>query len=205
MSITKAELRSMVNARLHSLTQSERQESDRQIVARFLEHPWTAEAGTIFAYYGVGTEIQTTALLRHLLRMGKRVLLPRTIQNGQMDAVEMESVEALAEGMLGIPEPKSGRVVPKGGIDLILVPNLCCDRRGYRLGQGGGYYDRYLADYSGRTIALCRSVTLFDSLLVQSFDQPVQRVLTEREELVRSNETLCRTQSAASGKGEVYT
>ena len=184
MSITKAELRTMVRTRLGCLTQEERRESDRQIIERFFEHPWLRESKTIFAYYGIGTEIQTTAMLRRLLRLNKRVLLPRVLGNGRMEAVELGKLEVLTEGQLGIPEPPFGVDVPKDEIDLIVVPNLCCDRRGYRLGQGGGYYDRYLADYQGKTLAFCRSVTLFDDLLVEEFDRPVQRILTEREELV---------------------
>ena len=184
MSISKAELRTMVKSRLCSLGQDQRQESGRQIIARLLAHPWLRDSQTIFAFYGVGTEIQTAPLLRHLLRLDKRVLLPCVLGGGQMEAVALLSLETLTEGVRGIPEPSEGAAVPKGEIDLILVPNLCCDRRGYRLGQGGGYYDRYLADYNGKTIALCRGVTLFDSLPVQSFDRPVQRIITEREELV---------------------
>ena len=176
----------MVKNRLRNLRQERRQESDRQLIERFFDHEWVKEANTVFAYYGVGTEIQTADLLRHLLQLEKRVLLPRTFGNGQMEAVELVDLKTLADGGMGIPEPTVGQVVPKEEIDLILVPNLCCDRRGHRLGQGGGYYDRYLADFDGRTMALCRHVTLFDRLLVQSFDQPVQRVVTEREELVRS-------------------
>ena len=185
MSISKAELRYMVRDRLSALTQEERRESDRQIVERFFEHPWLRESKTIFAYYGIGTEIHTTPMLRRLLRLDKRVLLPHVLGDGIMEAVELRNLEALTEGPLGIPEPPAGKAVPKSEIDLIIVPNLCCDRRGYRLGQGGGYYDRYLADYPGKTLAFCRRVTLFDSLLVEAFDQPVQCILSEREELVR--------------------
>lgn len=70
----------------------------------------------------------------------------------------------------------------KDTIDLILVPNLCCDRQGYRLGHGGGYYDRYLADYSGMTVALCPAEWLREQLPRDEFDLPVGLVLTETEE-----------------------
>ena len=64
-------------------------------------------------------------------------------------------------------------------IDLILVPNLCCDKQGYRLGHGAGYYDRYLAGYSGETVSLCPADWLQEQLPRDEFDLPVGLVLTE--------------------------
>jgi len=70
-------------------------------------------------------------------------------------------------------------VLDPGEIDLILVPALCYDRRRFRLGQGGGYYDRYLANYRGRTVGLCRDLVLQDALPREATDLPVGLVLTE--------------------------
>ena len=69
-------------------------------------------------------------------------------------------------------------VVPRDQLDLILVPNLCCDRSGYRLGHGGGYYDRYLAGYRGFTIALCPEEWLQDRIPRDRFGLPVQMVIS---------------------------
>jgi len=65
---------------------------------------------------------------------------------------------------------------------LILVPNLCCDRQGYRLGHGGGYYDRYLAGYAGMTVSLCPAQWLQEQLPREEYDLPVRLVLTENAE-----------------------
>ena len=64
-------------------------------------------------------------------------------------------------------------------IDLVLVPGLAFDRAGYRLGQGGGYYDRYLPQCSGKSLALCREAVLFEALPREEHDRPVGLVLTE--------------------------
>ena len=66
-------------------------------------------------------------------------------------------------------------------IDLILVPGLCFDRLGYRLGQGGGYYDRYLAGYAGATVGLCRRAVLQEAVPREAHDRPVDLVVTDGE------------------------
>lgn len=80
----------------------------------------------------------------------------------------------------GIPEPSAlCPVVDKAEIGFALVPALCCDRRCYRLGQGGGYYDRWLPGYTGFRVSLCREVLLQDTVPTKPHDQPVHAVITE--------------------------
>ena len=69
--------------------------------------------------------------------------------------------------------------IPKAEIDVVLVPNLLCDRKGYRLGYGGGYYDRWLAGYSGLTVSLCPPERLVAELPREPFDVPVDLVISE--------------------------
>ena len=71
------------------------------------------------------------------------------------------------------------RPVEREKLDLILVPGLCFDSRGSRLGQGGGYYDRYLEDYEGVTIGLCREDFFQVNLPREPLDAWVRFVLTE--------------------------
>ena len=74
---------------------------------------------------------------------------------------------------------------------LILVPALCYDRLCRRLGQGGGYYDRYLAGYGGATVGLCREGLLQEAVPVEAHDRPVDCVLTERETILRPGGSAC--------------
>lgn len=183
MSTTKTELRRLLRAQLHALSPQERQESDRQLLRRLMAHPWLEQAQCVFAFYGVGIEPHTKPLLHWLLAQGKRLCLPRVLEKGVMAAYEVRDLETLELGALDIPQPRLTQAVPMAALDLILVPNICCDRSGYRLGQGGGYYDRYLACYQGKTIALCRQLVLQDALPTEPFDRPVGSVLTEQEVL----------------------
>lgn len=154
------------------------------LLQRFLELPWAAEANTLLLFYGVGIEPDTGHLLVELWRLGKRVLLPKCLPGRAMEARLVGSGDDLRPGVFGIPEPlDTCPVVDKGEIDLILVPALCYDLSCQRLGQGGGYYDRYLADYGGRTVGLCRERLLREKLPVENHDRAVDLVLTEKRRL----------------------
>ncbi|MCD8005305.1 MAG: 5-formyltetrahydrofolate cyclo-ligase [Oscillospiraceae bacterium] len=147
---------------------------------RFLALPQLKQAGTVLLFWGVGREPDTGGMLEELLRRGKRLALPRCLPDRRMEAGEVTGPACLRPGAYGIPEPGADcPPIPREEIDLILVPNLCCDRRGFRLGHGGGYYDRYLAGYRGHTAALCPEEWLQQTLPTDDFDQPVELVLTQ--------------------------
>ena len=148
------------------------------LVARFLELEEVRAASGLLLFYGVENEPDTRPLLRELLAGGKRVALPRCLPGNGMEARWIADLEGLVPGKWGIPEPDGDApLAGKEELDVILVPNLCCDRQGYRLGHGGGYYDRYLADYRGFTVALCPEGRLMDALPRERHDRPVDRVI----------------------------
>ena len=180
ISTVKKLLRQQIRAALAELSDQEKAWSDRELTARFLEHPALEGADTVLLYWGVGTEIDTAELVRTLLAQGRRVCLPKCLPDHQMEARLIRGTEDLEPDAYGIPAPKNGcEAVPRDKLDLILVPGLCFDSRGSRLGQGGGYYDRYLEDYEGRTVGLCREDFFQINLPREPFDAWVRYVLTE--------------------------
>lgn len=183
----KRSLRLKIRATLSAMSPQERCASDQALFKEFLALPQVAAAKTILVYYGVGTEPDTKELLFPLLSAGKQVALPRILPDRKMEArlVGASDIEGLIAGQLAIPEPSEDcPLLRREGIDLILVPALCCDRGGYRLGQGGGYYDRYLSGYEGATVAFCRDIVLQERLPREGHDQPVEYVVTESGGLV---------------------
>lgn len=148
----------------------------------FLSLPELKEARTVLLFYGVGKEPDTRPLVAQLLRRGCTVALPRCLPGRRMEARAVTGPDDLRPGAYGILEPDEDcPVVERDRIDLILVPNLCCDKQGYRLGHGAGYYDRYLAGYAGVTAALCPEEWLREELPRDEFDLPVQLVLTQTQ------------------------
>ena len=180
VSSVKRILRQQIRAALADLSEQEKAWSDRELIARFLEHPALEGAGTVMVYYGVGPEISTDGLITELLARGKRVCLPKCLPESQMEARVITGLDQLEPDQYRIPAPKEDcPVVGKEEIDLILVPGLCFDSRGSRLGQGGGYYDRFLEEYEGQTIGLCREDFFQINLPREPFDAWVRYVLTE--------------------------
>lgn len=150
------------------------------LLERFAQLPEVRKANTVMVFCGVGREPDTASLIRTLLARGQRVALPVCLPGRNMEARVITHENQLVPGKFGIPEPDfTCPAVPREEIDAVLVPGLMADHEGYRLGYGGGYYDRWLADYHGFTALVCPRDRLADSLPHETFDRPVQLVLTD--------------------------
>lgn len=177
----KVSLRKQVRAKIRSLDPDYMQSSDEGILSNVIALPEYKSAKTIFAYFSVKGEADTHKLISHSLEVGKRVALPIVRGDGIMVFAEAEG--KLVEGMsYGIPEPdeNSELIEPMAG-DVIIVPALCFDENCYRLGQGGGFYDRYLEKYpSLYKIGLCRETLIMGDVPRESHDMGVNIVVTEK-------------------------
>ncbi len=181
----KDRLRKEIRKSLASWSQEEKVASDQGLFQRLLSAEELRGATNVLLFYGVETEPQTSLLFPELWKRGVRIFLPRCLPGRQMEAREMEEGSSLERSKFGIPEPTTAcSLLQKEEIDLILVPGLCFDREGYRLGQGGGFYDRYLQGYRGITIGLCREALLRPYLPREEHDLPVKIVLTESERIL---------------------
>lgn len=162
------------------MSQEERRRSDHALFAQFLSLPEVEGAKTILLYSGMGGEPDTAQLLPDLWARGKTLALPRILPNRGMEGRVVTRGQPLIRHSYGMLEPgEDCPLLPRESFDLILTPGLAFDKDCYRLGQGGGYYDRYLAGYTGLTIALCRREFLVERLKTEIHDRPVDLVLTE--------------------------
>ena len=178
-------LRRQVRKRLSALPPEELVQSDSALFARFLALPQVEEADTIFAFWGIpGKEPDTSRLIGELVRRGKTVGLPRMLPGHRMEVRRFCPDRPLVTVSFGISEPGEDcpLLLPEE-IGLVLVPAVCYDRRGYRLGFGGGYYDRWLENFSGFKAGLCRAAVLQDSVPTEAHDARVDVLITERESL----------------------
>ena len=183
----KRKLRGLIRKELSELSCREREDSDRLLFRRFLALPQVAAADTIFAFWGIpGREPDTAGLIEVLLARGKRVCLPRMLSGHRMEVRQYLPGVPLKEAAFGILEPDPAHCPPveQSAIDLVLVPALCYDRRGYRLGFGGGYYDRWLEKFRGVTVGLCRACVLQELVPTEPHDSRVDVLLTEEERVL---------------------
>ena len=144
--------------------------------------PAWQSAESVFCFVGALHEPDTMPILQGALSAGKQLLVPRIAGTGQMQLVPLQSLEQLQPGAFGILEPPQALpAVPAGsGVQLAVFPCLAATRSGARLGHGGGYYDRFLANYSGQRLILCPEALLAQSLPTGPLDEPAQAVLTEK-------------------------
>ena len=178
----KAELRKKILQEMKSLSQEQKQAMDRVLTEGFLQHPFYQEAKTIATYLSFPHEFQTQELIEQALKDGKKVLIPKTYPKGRMEFV-VYNPQQLAKTSFGLLEPQGDlEVVEPSQIDLIHVPGLAFTTEGYRIGYGGGYYDRYLEHFAGHTMSTiypCQ-VQEFNS---ENHDIPVQEVLIDEGNL----------------------
>lgn len=178
----KARLRAQIRAQLSELPSEHRTAEDEALFSAFLSLPEVARAQTLFLFCGTGTEPDTSRLFAPLWAQGKRIVLPRMLPGRKMEIRQYLPDCPLVRHPFGILEPGMDcPLVERGEIELVLVPALCYDRKGFRLGMGGGYYDRWLTGYHGPTVGLCREALLLDTLPTESHDCPVNVVITPAE------------------------
>lgn len=137
------------------------------------------KAGLVHSYCSFRNEVDTLSLIGSLLASGRGVCCPLVKNEGMLEHRRISSLADLRPSKLGIPEPAMGSLVENLRFDLILVPGLAFDRRGFRLGYGGGYYDRFLAGADGIRVGLCFAFQMMDELPRGPKDQRVDFVLTE--------------------------
>lgn len=174
--------------RRRSLTADARQEKSRLIADKLLSDRRVKAAGTILGFFSMKDEVEMEDILRRLLEMGKRVALPLVTGPGQMEAVELKSFDDLVPGDFNIPTVREEvrEIVRPEELDCVLVPAVAFSDAGYRLGMGGGFYDRYLI----RATKASRLAVVFDCQIFpedgfprEEYDQQVDSVFTENNTL----------------------
>ena len=183
----KAALRRQVCLTLECLSPEAVRRGDDALFAAFSALPQVEAASTLFAFWGIpGREPDTGRLIRALTARGKRVGLPRMLPGRQMEVRLYEPDRPLVPASFGILEPLADApLLARPDIDLALVPAVCYDRSGFRLGFGGGYYDRWLSGFSGYTVGLCRDCVLQDRVPTEDHDCRVDLLLTETRRFLR--------------------
>lgn len=162
------------------MSDSARVSAGRLIRDHVLEMPEVAAAGTIAAYYSAGSEPDTHGLVFALWKRGSYVVLPVLLPDGDLDWASYEGPDSLVPGPHGLLQPAEPVRNPGtvARADVVLVPALAVDIGGYRLGRGGGSYDRALARVGPQvpTIALLYDEELLPSVPVEPHDQRVRLI-----------------------------
>ena len=158
-----------------------------KIVSKFLNLSQLNKSKKIMAYASIRKEVRTFSLMQELLDQGYLLYLPYVKnKRGELGVSEIKNLKNdLKEGEFGVQEPKHKLRSNKffDNLDIIIVPGLCYSRSGYRIGYGGGYYDRFLARYSKDIlkVCFCYDKLLKEKISANSYDIPVNLIITEKE------------------------
>lgn len=178
----KREFRTRMKQMRAAESKTERLMNNQKITERVLHEMIYQQSKTVFCYCSSGDEIDTYAVLLDALAQGKKVCVPKTCGQGIMQARVIECLAQLCPGKYGILEPKADcPIAEPSEIDLCIVPCLAADRRGYRLGYGGGYYDRFLPKTAASKMLLCEQSRVFAEIPAEKHDIPCDILITESQ------------------------
>ena len=176
----KQRLRAVIRREEQALGAKYKAASSAAICAHIMGMPEYRDAETVFCFIGRANEIDTTPLLKDALATGKRLCVPLCVDKGIMELRQITDLSQLISGSYGIQEPPTDAPsVAIDDVDLSIIPCLTCDYGGKRLGQGGGYYDRFLSSYRAAAVMVCRERLIREELPVEPHDMPVPWVVTE--------------------------
>lgn len=187
LSVQKRKLRRLLLEKRAALTEAERQEYGRCIAERILAEPAFQKAKTIFSFMPMDEEVQLQSLFTDSAASGKRFGFPVCFSKGRMEVYEPADRDHMERDRFGIlaPNPERDRLLAPEELDFVIVPLLGFDRELYRIGYGGGFYDRYLrrlrpgTPFAGVAYSLqdCRHIPR------ESFDLALPVILTEKERI----------------------
>lgn len=179
---SKHEIRKEIRTMLNQMTLAEYTQLSREITARVVASQTFQKAQTIGITISRFPEVDTKEIIQAAWLTGKRVAVPKCIQETrEMDFRIITSFEELEIIYMDLKEPIVNKTtsIRKEEIDLQVVPGVAYSNDGYRIGFGGGYYDRYLIDYEGETISLAFENQTNYKLNKEIYDIPVSKILME--------------------------
>ena len=181
-------MRSESRERRRSMDGAKKAAYDRKIRNKLLNSWAVRDATVVLTYVSTEIEVDTRAFIEELFNLNKTVAVPRCSEvPGKMDFYIIKSFNDLENGAFGVLEPKAecAEYTETGG-SVCVVPAFLFDEKGYRLGYGKGYYDRYLSRYSGKKIGICYDCDVCEKLYHGRYDRAVDLIITPGRILVPS-------------------
>jgi len=180
---SKKEIRAQALRKRRELAAATAAANSALIGAFIAESAMFRESEAVLAYVSAkDNEVNTHGIIQSLLESGKIVYVPVT----DMDRREMQWSRLLAMGELepgrfGLlePAPACRRFEPVPERALCLVPGVAFTRTGWRIGFGGGFFDRFLAGFAGTSLGLAHGIQVVDRLPIEKHDRPVDYLVTE--------------------------
>lgn len=181
----KKSLRKAMILKRKEMSDAERMEKSRKIQHNLFSLEDYKKSNFIFTFISTQEEVDTHNIIKDSISNGKRVGVPITVPEGRKLLVSeiYDFDKELEMGFYDILAPKKEfiREVPPSIVDLVIVPGLIFSRKGYRVGYGGGYYDRFLSNLDVLKVGVCFHMQLQDEVPIDRYDIPVDIIVTDEE------------------------
>ncbi|AIF43421.1 5-formyltetrahydrofolate cyclo-ligase [Virgibacillus sp. SK37] len=182
--MNKKELRVRAINMLKSQSETKRKEIERKLTEQLIHTTVWENATVIGITMAQGFEWDTKSIIEIAWKQGKQVCVPKCSPQDKLlhfhKITSFNDLEVVYYNLLE-PIPEQTEYVSKEKIDLLIVPGLLFNKEGFRVGFGGGYYDRFLTDFPNNTVSLLSEEQLVSKLPKESFDIPVKQLITENK------------------------
>ncbi len=182
--IQKDILRKDILQRRNKLNKSEIELKSQLILNRLIDLDKLKNSKKICVYVSKDSEVGTFSLINRLINMDKSLYAPKCdIKSNYMAFYKINSLSDLSIGAFSVLEPsdKTDKYVCSNKSDICIVPALCFDKQGFRLGYGKGYYDRFLKDFNGIKTGICYDEFVVEALPKFDTDIAVDLIITDVE------------------------
>ncbi len=173
----KKVLRRQIREQKKTMTEAEIASRSEKLGELFAATEAYRNAKSIYGYLPYNQEVRTVPMLQKAIADGKRVAVPKVYVD-TMRFIWLDDLTKVEKSEMGIPEPIADEPVADDETALVLMPGVAFTEKGDRMGYGGGYYDRFLANEPNHpTVALCYEFQILETLPTEEFDIPVDLVL----------------------------
>ncbi|UOR12309.1 5-formyltetrahydrofolate cyclo-ligase [Halobacillus amylolyticus] len=169
---------------LRSFSVLEKERIEEAIHNQLFQSELWSSAGVIAVTVSLPDEWSTKPIIERAWAEGKKLVVPKCDpKSKRLTFYSLTSYDQLESVYYGLqePSPVTSEAISKEEIELLIVPGLIFDHKGYRIGFGGGFYDRFLTDFNGITVSLISEKQLTTKLPSETFDIPVQHIITEKK------------------------
>jgi len=176
----KKTVRQEIMDKLSKITKPQYEQLSDEIAKRLYQEPLWKKAKTIGITISRFPEVDTYQIIRKAWEEGKQIAVPKCLpKNREMVFRVIKNFNQLESVYSGLLEPIEGvtKEVQGNEIDLLIVPGLAFTKEGYRLGFGGGYYDRFLPSFNGEVLTLAFDSQIVSSLPLEPHDVPINKII----------------------------
>ena len=179
ISKSKKSLRGEILEKRKTLLKEDKLKWDREIAGNLVEMKEFAEAKDVLCYVSTDDEVDTKKIINFSLSQNKNVYVPKVISKEKMEFYKINSLSELQKGYFGISEPDTENEKFEKGDAICIVPGLCFDKEGNRLGYGGGFYDRFLQNKKMLKVSLAYSSFVSEKIDCDEYDVKMDYIVTQ--------------------------